>query len=190
MDPGSPASDRHRWAVEVLDPAPDEHILEVGCGHGVTAARIGERLRSGTGSLTGIDRSATMIAAATRRNASSVHDDRARFVQATLVDAPLEHGRFDAILAFHVADFWNRPAPTLARTAELLTPGGRLVLLNQLPGWNQRAEPEAFADQLVATLTGHGFAVVDRVVTALGPHGLAVVSRPVRAGRDRDGISG
>lgn len=174
----APPADRHRWALDVVDPAPDDRILEVGCGHGVTATVIGERLRPGAGSLTGIDRSAKMIAAASTRNAALIRDGRARFVQTTLVDAPLEPRRFDAVVAFHVADFWNRPAAMLGRTAELLDPGGRLVLLNQLPGWNQTAEPEAFADHLVATLTDHGFVVVDRVVADLGPHGLAVVSRP------------
>ena len=146
---------------------------------GVTASLIGARLEPGAGTITGIDRSATMITAASVRNAGLVADGRATFVTSTFVDAALPDRRFDSVVAFHVAAFWTRPAPMLARAADLLAPGGRLVLLNQLPGWNQRAEPEAFADRLRAVLDDHGWAVTDRIVTvALEPVCLCVMARP------------
>ena len=70
-------------------------VLEVGCGHGVTASLIGARLEPGAGTITGIDRSATMIAAASVRNAGLVADGRATFVTSTFVDAALPDRRFD-----------------------------------------------------------------------------------------------
>ena len=173
------AIDRHRWGVELLDPSPADQVLEVGCGHGVTASLIGARLQPGAGTILGIDRSATMIAAASVRNAELIADGRAAFVTSTFVEATLPDRSFDAIVAFHVAAFWNDPAPMLGRAADVLAPDGRLVLLNQLPGWNQRAEPDAFADRLRAVLDDHGWVVADRIVAdQREPVGLCVIARP------------
>jgi len=55
-------SERLRLVVEQLDLRPDHRILEIGCGHGVAATLVCERLE--TGHLTAIDRSPRMIEAA------------------------------------------------------------------------------------------------------------------------------
>ena len=64
--PARAASDRLVWAAAVVDPAPGERVLEVGCGHGVLVSLLAERI--GTGQVVAVDRSPTMIAAAARRN--------------------------------------------------------------------------------------------------------------------------
>ena len=63
-------SERLRSVVEHLDILRDDRVLEIGCGHGVAATLVCERLE--TGHLTAIDRSPAMIAAAARRNAGFV----------------------------------------------------------------------------------------------------------------------
>ena len=59
-----------RWVVETLGVGPDDHLLEIGCGPGVAVALICERLVSGR--IVAIDRSATAISRATRRNAEHI----------------------------------------------------------------------------------------------------------------------
>jgi ubiquinone/menaquinone biosynthesis C-methylase UbiE len=62
-------SERLRSVVEQLDIRPDDRVLEIGCGHGVAATLVCERLDGGH--LTALDRSPKMIEAATRRTRRS-----------------------------------------------------------------------------------------------------------------------
>jgi ubiquinone/menaquinone biosynthesis C-methylase UbiE len=55
----SRVSDRLAWAVDVLDVARDDRILEVGCGHGVAVSLVGKRLDGGRSNA--LDRSPKMI---------------------------------------------------------------------------------------------------------------------------------
>jgi protein-L-isoaspartate O-methyltransferase len=48
-------AERFEWAVEVIDPAPSQRLLEIGCGQGVAVSLIAPLLS--TGSITAIDRS-------------------------------------------------------------------------------------------------------------------------------------
>lgn len=104
---------RHSWAAEVLDVAPADRVLEVGCGHGVTASLVCEKLSSGR--LTAIDRSETMIEMATKRNRPYVDSGRAQFIATTLEEADLDGGHFDKVYAVNVAAFWRRPVGTRKR---------------------------------------------------------------------------
>jgi ubiquinone/menaquinone biosynthesis C-methylase UbiE len=77
-------SERLRSVVERLGLRPDDRVFEIGCGHGVAAMLVCERLERG--SLTAVDRSAKMIEAATRRNAAYVEAGKAEFLVADLED--------------------------------------------------------------------------------------------------------
>jgi ubiquinone/menaquinone biosynthesis C-methylase UbiE len=100
-------SDRLRKVVEELDVQPDERVLEIGCGHGVAATYVCERLDGGR--LTAIDRSPKMIEAAERRNAEHVAAGRAEFLVGALEDLKLGERRFDKIFAVRVGLFHREP---------------------------------------------------------------------------------
>lgn len=171
------AAGRHDWAAQVLDIEPADHLLEIGCGHGVTASLAAQRLRAGR--IVGIDRSPTMIEMALRRNAAHCAAGRAEFRHASAEDAKLGEQKFDNVFAFHVAGFWRRPSLLLDRTRTLLAPGGALYLFNQLPGWNQAANPPSFAATLVDMLAEHGFAADEPLISeSLTAPVLCVRSRP------------
>ena len=54
---------RIAWAVELLDLRPDDRVLEFGCGPGVAAGLVADRL-SVVGRIVAVDRSATAVARA------------------------------------------------------------------------------------------------------------------------------
>jgi ubiquinone/menaquinone biosynthesis C-methylase UbiE len=118
-------SERLRAVVERVDVQPDDRVLEIGCGHGVAATYVCERLT--TGCLTAVDRSPKMIAAAAHRNAAHVEAGRAEFIVARLEELDLGDRRFDKVFAVRVGLFHWEPERARALVEPYLAPGGRIV---------------------------------------------------------------
>jgi ubiquinone/menaquinone biosynthesis C-methylase UbiE len=118
-------SARLRAVVERLDVHPHHRVLEIGCGHGVAATLVCERLTAGR--YTAIDRSPKMIDAATRRNAQHVVAGTAEFIVAALEDADLGERRFDRIFAARVGLFHREPERAHALANRWLAPSGRVL---------------------------------------------------------------
>jgi ubiquinone/menaquinone biosynthesis C-methylase UbiE len=124
-------SERLRSVVEQLDVRPYDRVLEIGCGHGVAATLVCERLEEGH--LTAVDRSATMIRAATRRNATYIEAGRAEFLVATLEDLDLGDRRFDKIFAVRVGLFHRDPERARSIVERWLAPGGGIFVFFDPP---------------------------------------------------------
>jgi ubiquinone/menaquinone biosynthesis C-methylase UbiE len=115
-------SERLRSVIEQLDIQPDDRVLEIGCGHGVAATMVCERLEGGF--LTAVDRSPKMIEAAKRRNAAHVAAGKAEFLVADLQQLELGERRFDKIFAVRVGLFHRDPERAHRIVEEWLAPGG------------------------------------------------------------------
>lgn len=111
---------------------PGDKVLEVGCGHGVAAGFICERLTAGR--LLAIDRSEKMIAAAAARNEAHVKSGKAVFLLAALEDADLGRRRFNKILAVRVGLFHREPARARALAERWLAPDGKIFAVYDAPG--------------------------------------------------------
>ncbi|MEO6911331.1 MAG: methyltransferase domain-containing protein [Edaphobacter sp.] len=102
--------------VSLLAPKPSEQILDVGCGDGA----LTEQLAASGAVVTGVDASASMIAAARQRNLN---------VELHSADALPYINQFDAVFsnaALHWIPAANQPA-SLACIHRALHPGGRFV---------------------------------------------------------------
>jgi ubiquinone/menaquinone biosynthesis C-methylase UbiE len=118
-------TDRLKAIVDALGFAPAARVLEIGCGHGVAATHVCERLDGGC--LTAVDRSPRMIAAAARRNAAHVAAGRAEFLVAELEALDLGERRFDLVFAVRVGLFHREPERAQALVAPWLAPGGTVA---------------------------------------------------------------
>ncbi len=125
-------SERLRAVVDDLDVRPDDRVLEIGCGHGVAATFVCERLDGGR--LTAVDRSPKMIEAAERRNAEHVAAGRAEFIVAELEHLDLGERRFDRIFAVRVGLFHRDPERARALVEPWLAPGGTVTAVFDPPG--------------------------------------------------------
>jgi ubiquinone/menaquinone biosynthesis C-methylase UbiE len=124
-------NERLRRVVDQLGIQSGDRVLEIGCGHGVAATLVCERLEEGH--LTAIDRSAKMIQAATRRNSAYVEAGKAEFIVATLEDLDLGDRRFDKIFAVRVGLFHREPERARGIVERWLAPGGALCLFFDPP---------------------------------------------------------
>ncbi len=111
-------------AVDLLGPAPGQRILEIGFGPGRTLGR----LAAAGADVHGVEVSETMLAAATRRNAAAIAAGRISLQRGDGITLGLPDGSVDAVLSVHTIYFWPDPPVTLAETARVLRPGGRIVL--------------------------------------------------------------
>ena len=147
--------DRLVRAVELLDVRLRERILEVGCGPGVAAALLCDRVGDG-GRVTAIDRSATAIERARKRNADAVATGRLTLQHVALAQLPAESAhRFDAVLAVNVNVFWaGNSDEEFQALARVTKPGARLVIAYETPTGTLSAEARR---TIIATLRDHGF---------------------------------
>jgi cyclopropane fatty-acyl-phospholipid synthase-like methyltransferase len=148
--------ERLRWAVEKLNLTGDETILEIGCGRGVAVSLVCPQLRSGT--IMAIDRSATAIEAARKRNEAFAAAGRAIFHQAAVEDFKGANGAFDVVFAVNVNQFWLDAQRALDSVRLLLARDGRLHLFYEAPSPGQRMK---IAAALPGKLAASGFEVVE-----------------------------
>jgi SAM-dependent methyltransferase len=115
----------NRIAVERLAIQTGEAVLEVGCGHGRTLARIAQ---APCGFLAGIDSSEVMVRLARRRLRRRIEAGQAEVSLAASSALPYSDARFDAAFAVHVLYFWKDALADLREIRRVLRPGGRALL--------------------------------------------------------------
>jgi ubiquinone/menaquinone biosynthesis C-methylase UbiE len=160
------------WAVDTLAPDPADHVLEVGCGHGVAVSLVCERLTSGR--ITAIDRSTKMIEMAARRNREHIAAGRAVLKTVALEQADFGDERFDKVFAFNVAPFWLQPKEALGIVRRQLAPDGAVYIF-----WDARHTQTGLADRLTERLRLAEFSVKHVLVKDLRPvPAVCVIGQP------------
>jgi SAM-dependent methyltransferase len=147
---------RNRWAVQLLEVQPTDHVIELGCGPGVALAALATRATRGL--VVGVDHSQVMIGQARRRNKAAIQARRVRLIHTPVERLSVSDGPFDAALAVNTVTMWPDPTARLRELTRLLRPGGRIALVSQprCPGATA-ATSAAAANELAGLLTEAGF---------------------------------
>ena len=127
----------HRRLVEAAAVAPDDRVLDLGCGSGQCtrdAARQATR-----GEAVGIDLSRPMLRVA-EETAAREGLGNVRFVHGDAQVPPFEPGTFDVAVSRTGAMFFADQVAAFTNVARALRPGGRLALVS----WRSAAENEWF----------------------------------------------
>jgi ubiquinone/menaquinone biosynthesis C-methylase UbiE len=115
-----------RWIVEQLDLRPDDRVLDVGCGPGVTVALIAER--STVGLVCGVDPSVVMLRQAATRNRAAIRAGRAELRRGDVSALPYPDAKFTRACAVHSIYFWPSIETGLRELRRVLAPDGLLVI--------------------------------------------------------------
>ncbi|MER6252768.1 methyltransferase domain-containing protein [Streptomyces sp. NPDC001584] len=111
--------------VERLVPVEGQHLLDVGCGHGSTAARIAA---SHAVRITGVSVSDYQVDLANSRPQPPELPGRATFQLADAMELPFPDETFDGAYAIESLMHMKDQEAAIRHIARVLRPGGRLVI--------------------------------------------------------------
>lgn len=173
---------RSAWTVHLLDIRPDDRVLELGYGPGLGIEAALGRLR--TGSIVGVDHSATMrrMAARRARAAGGAVQPDLRIGDAGNL-AP-DIGTFDKIFSCNVWLFWQDPVGVFERLRDHLAPGGT-VAVTHLPrhGGAGRDTSLGAAAAIADLLTRAGYRDIRRQILELDPApAVCALASPAQSG--------
>jgi demethylmenaquinone methyltransferase/2-methoxy-6-polyprenyl-1,4-benzoquinol methylase len=110
-----------RWRRFLVSRVPaGGHVLDVATGTGLVAAELVRRGHE----VTGVDRSADMLAQARRR-----FGERVRLVEASAESLPFEDASFDHLTVTYLLRYVADPAATTAELVRVVRPGGVVASL-------------------------------------------------------------
>jgi ubiquinone/menaquinone biosynthesis C-methylase UbiE len=162
---------RIRWAVDLMDVKPNDHVLEIGCGPGAGAQLICERLQ--TGKLFAIDRSESGVDRTKRRCREHVESGRLTVRQIDLATLRVPVKRLHKVFAFNVNLFWVRKcADEVALLHERVLPGGAVYLFYEA---NRSELVPNIVQKASAALSDGGFRV--SVVDQKAPPVVGIIGR-------------
>ncbi len=169
-----------RLAIDALDIQTEDDVLDLGCGPG-QAMEIMLPL-AGSGTVHGIDQSATMVVEASRTNRAAINTARATVCRGVFESLPYPDASFDKILASNVMYFWHDTCLVLSEIQRVLKPGGRLAIYltdaATMRGWK------------IASAGTHRLFDADNVATALEESGFSSREINVRSVPIAGGIMG
>ena len=156
----------NRMALEHLDVAEGDTVLEVGFGHGQTVREIARRVGSAT--IAGVDPSDVMVSVA--RSKSRAWADRVDLRSGLAESLPFDDGMFDRALTVHTTYFWPQLAPGLREVRRVLGDRGRFVV-------GFRPEDDAFAVRNLppSIYTLHSIKKMESVLKLVGFDNVSVV---------------
>jgi ubiquinone/menaquinone biosynthesis C-methylase UbiE len=151
-----------QWTVFLLDLQPEDHVLEIGFGPGVSTGYAPEKATKGF--VAGIDHSETMVQAARKRNMETIQAGRMDLKQGDVASLPYPDKTFDKAFSIHSIYFWVKPIACLQELRRVLKPGGLLgVTIQPKDKWNELQQRESslrtlyFSADLVTMFDAAGF---------------------------------
>ncbi len=118
------------WGLTKIRIAPDDVILDVGCGGGKTVNTIAQRVLEGK--VFGIDRSADMVAYSKKLNKKLIYQNRAQIIEGSVEKMGFPDNYFNLVTACETYYFWSSFHDAVKEIKRVLKPSGRLLLVNEM----------------------------------------------------------
>ena len=120
--------DTNAAAVEALEVGGSHHAVDLGFGGGVGLRAL---LDGPARRVTGVERAADMLAAATKRFSRELESGRLTLVEGSAASIPLDDGSVDRLLTTHTLYFWPDAEAGMAELHRVTAPDGRICVAIQ-----------------------------------------------------------
>ena len=120
------------WALDFFNFCPDDHVLDIGCGGGMTLKRMSEKVPKGH--LTGVDYSPVSVEKSSETNKEDIASGKMEILEASVSALPLPDDSFDRIITVESFYFWPEPVHDLSEVRRVLKPGGQFLLVADIYG--------------------------------------------------------
>ena len=128
----------NNFANDLMSVQTDDRILEIGSGTGKLINKMAINIDNGL--IEGIDFSSEMVSIARKRNEKNIAKGKVKIVEGNFDEISYEKNSFTKACSVNTLYFWPSPASTTKKLAEILKPGGILILafedIEQLKGRN------------------------------------------------------
>jgi ubiquinone/menaquinone biosynthesis C-methylase UbiE len=114
------------WVSDLLEVGPNDSVLEVGFGPGVTIQRL-SRLAA-EGRVAGIDQSREMVEQARARNSTALQSRHVDLRHGSVESLPFGDNSFDKALAINSMQVWPDAVAGLREMRRVMKPGGKIAL--------------------------------------------------------------
>jgi len=115
------------WGLKHVSIQHHDTILDVGCGGGMTVARLAAIATEGK--TYGVDYSEESVAASRRANQQSIEAGRVEVVQAPVSHLPFPDRMFDLVTAVETHYYWPDLNTDMHELLRVLKPGGVLIII-------------------------------------------------------------
>jgi ubiquinone/menaquinone biosynthesis C-methylase UbiE len=114
------------WVSDLLAVGPNDTVLEVGFGPGVTSQRLSKL--AAVGHVAGIDPSREMVEQARVRNTTALQSGHVDLRLGSVESLPFDDNSFDKALAINSMQVWPDAIAGLREIWRVMKPGGKIAL--------------------------------------------------------------
>lgn len=115
------------WGLKHASIQRRDTILDVGCGGGMTIARLAAVATEGK--IYGVDYSEESVAVSRRTNQQAIDAGRVEILHASVSHLPFPDQTFDLVTAVETHYYWPDLSSDLQEALRVLKPGGTLVII-------------------------------------------------------------
>ncbi|NSB22295.1 ubiquinone/menaquinone biosynthesis C-methylase UbiE [Clostridium beijerinckii] len=147
--------DMSNWAIEKVDIAESDYILDVGCGGGQTVYNLAKKAKKGQ--VSGIDISSEAVKSSIEKNKREIENGKVKIYEADVANLPFTSEYFDEITAIQTHIYWDDLKKGLSEIYRVLKIHGQLLIVCEKDKINYHMKSYKENDEMKQLLFEIGF---------------------------------
>jgi ubiquinone/menaquinone biosynthesis C-methylase UbiE len=116
----------NNFVSDLISVQTNDRIIEIGCGTGKLIYKLAQKMDNGL--IEGIDFSSVMVSVASKRNKKNIARGLVKILEGDFDNTPFKKENYSKACSVNTLYFWPSPVHTVKKIADILKPGGKLIL--------------------------------------------------------------